>query len=183
MTLIPVWKNKKQKEALWESVYRRYYQALCFFAFSFLKDSAKSEDVVQSIFERLLTEDLTSMESDHLQNYLYKSVKNSCINTLETKARQTRIINLLPEDNLLSRNEGNLFHEIVRAELYQLILENIEKLPLQMRQVFKLAYFEGKKNSEIAEKLALSINTVKVHKNNAKKRLQLLLEVFSQEEI
>lgn len=183
MTLIPVWKNKKQKEELWESVYRRYYQTLCFFAFSYLKDSAKSEDVVQSIFERLLTEDLTLMESDHLQNYLYKSVKNSCINTLETTARQTRIINSLPEDNSLSKNEGDLFQEIVRAELYQLILENIEKLPPQMRQVFKLANFEGKKNGEIAENLALSINTVKVHKNNAKKRLQLWLEVFSQEEI
>lgn len=42
----------------------------------------------------------------------------------------------------------------------QIVYDQIERLPEKCRIVFKMAYFEDKKNAEIAEILELSIRTV-----------------------
>ena len=178
-----LWKTKHRNHDLWESTYRQYYQALCFFACKFLSQPSKSEDVVQNVFMNLLNQDIALMESAHLQNYLYKSVKNACLNELQASKRHAGIIDSIPGNNPLMASEGNLFYDIIQGEIYKTILENIEKLPPQMSQVFKLAYFDGKSNSEIASKLSLSQNTIKVHKNSAKKKLQLWLKEVSPENL
>lgn len=57
---------------------------------------------------------------------------------------------------------------VVRAEVYQEIMEAIQELPTECGRVFKLAYVDGFSNEEIATQLSISVNTVKVQKNKAK---------------
>ncbi len=52
----------------------------------------------------------------------------------------------------------------------------MDKLPPQCRKVFILHYIEGKKISEIAEELKISIGTVKTHKVRG---IDLLTEVIT----
>ena len=50
--------------------------------------------------------------------------------------------------------------KIIDKEDIQHIYNQIEELPEKCRQIFKMAYFEEKRNAEIAEILNISIRTV-----------------------
>lgn len=61
---------------------------------------------------------------------------------------------------------------VVRAEVYQEIMEAIQELPTECGRVFRLAYVDGLSNEKIAEQLFISVNTVKSQKNKAKIQLR-----------
>lgn len=63
------------------------------------------------------------------------------------------------------------FNQIVEQELLTLLSEAIQDLPEQTGQVFQLV-MEGFDNAEIAEKLNLSIDSVKSHKKRGKQLLK-----------
>ena len=63
------------------------------------------------------------------------------------------------------------FNQIVEQELLTLLSEAILDLPQQTGQVFQLV-MEGFDNAEIAEKLNLSIDSVKSHKKRGKQLLK-----------
>ncbi|GAA4798420.1 RNA polymerase sigma-70 factor [Olivibacter ginsenosidimutans] len=158
----------------WESIYKNYYQLLCHFAYGYLGNHALSEDIVQGILVKLWQEKVQFDDEAHLKHYLYKSVKNRCLNEVNTSIIRDKITQKLSA--AAESEENDLFHHIVRTELYGRILQAIDALPNKTAAVFKLAYLEQKSNPEIAELLSLSINTVKVHKNNAKKQLRTALK-------
>jgi len=161
-----------------DGIFRRYYQVLSYFAHSLLNDRALSEDVVQSVFVRVLNGTL-SFESDlHARQYLYKAVRNACLNELKSLNAKSDLLerfhsDLMEEDDF--GLEPDMFGLVVKAEVYREIMDAVESLPVECGKIFKLAYLENLNNQEIADLLTLSINTVKVQKNNAKKRLRRVL--------
>ena len=70
----------------------------------------------------------------------------------------------------------DLFHGIVRAEIYDMILKAVDELPTECGRVFRMAYLDGLENEEIAVRLGISINTVKSQKNKAKTQLREILK-------
>ncbi len=169
--------GKSQEQ--WKEVYRTYYQALCFFAMKYLAGHAEAEDVVQNVFVRLLEDQQGGIlfSGDlHLRHYLYKAVRNGCINVRNTSQLRGAVLEDLGQRRMESDTDGSLFRDIVRAEMYRHILRAVNQLPDKTGEVFRLAYFEQKSNPEIADLLAISVNTVKVHKNNAKKQLRAELK-------
>lgn len=154
-----------------EDFFKRYYQILCYFAFSFLKNKEISEDIVQNVFMNLLNSSTIHLNEEHLKHTLYKSIRNACINELKKNALHLEVVeNIMIEES--EEYDSNFFHTIVRVEIYREIIEAINTLPYKCGEIFKLAYLEQLDNGEIAKKLSISINTVKVQKNNAKKLLR-----------
>lgn len=161
----------------WKLIYEQFYPALCYFANTILKDAQKSEDVVQSVLVKLWQDKLQISEPKHLKNYLYKSVKHAAINEATTQSTRTRILDHLEQSiDPAQRMQESAHYGMVRVELLRMIQQAISKLPEKTERVFRLAYLEQKSNPEIAELLSISVNTVKVHKNNAKKALQAQLK-------
>ena len=65
-----------------------------------------------------------------------------------------------------------VFHErVVEHETYRMMLEEIDRLPNQMREIM-LRALEGKQNKEIAEELHISPDTVHSLKKIAYKKLR-----------
>src|SRR5690606_1836049 len=142
-----------------------------------LNDSQKSEDVVQSVLIKLWQEKSQISDQKHLKNYLYKLVKHSAINEAVTHNNRARILDQLEQTaDPAQRMQESAHYGMVRAELLRMIQHAISNLPEKTERVFRLAYLEQKSNPEIAELLSISVNTVKVHKNNAKKALQVQLK-------
>jgi len=168
--------NLQEERKRWELIYERFYQPLCFFSYSILNDQQKAEDVVQAVLVKLWQEQIRFEDMQHMHNYLYKSVRNASVNELNAESTHSRILKGLGDRNPELYRQDDHFHAIVRAELYKHILDAASQLPDKTSEVFKLAFFEQKTNPEIAEILDISINTVKVHKNNAKKALQRILK-------
>lgn len=159
-----------------DDFFRRNYQVLCYFAYSFLKDRDIAEDVVQNIFMKILHDSTVYSTEEHLKYYLFKSIRNECINELKKNTLRSEILEKITACLHEETDDSDIYSSIVRAEIYREIIVAINSLPEKCGEIFNLAYIEHLDNNEIAEKLNISINTVKVQKNNAKKQLRQYLK-------
>lgn len=160
-----------QDKTYFESFFRSHYQILCYFAYSYLNDREMAEDIVQNVLTNLFNTPNAKFDNEqHLKSFLYKSIKNACINDLKKNAIQINSLNDLSLD--IKEDDLDIFDSIVRTEVYKEILDAIKLLPGRCHKVFWLAYIDQMSNDEIAERLSISVNTVKVQKNNAKKILR-----------
>lgn len=141
------------------TLYRTYYAALCYFSLKIVADADSAEDIVNEVFEELLKKRQKFTASDNLKAYLYTATKNASLDYLKKelhlKERQWKF-----NSNQLAE-EPAYINEMIRAEVLRDILTEIHKLPGHSGRIIELSYFEGLKNDEIARQLNLSLQTVK----------------------
>lgn len=144
-------------------IFNFYYARLCFFANRLLRNPEASEDIVSDVFITLWTVEIKFATDTTVKAWLYITTRNSCFNYIK------RINKISPQEiepNSVYSDETILV-AITRAEILQEIMTLIDTLPIECRRIFKLSYFDGLTNNEIAEKLCLSIHTVKNQKARA----------------
>ncbi|MDP4278499.1 MAG: RNA polymerase sigma-70 factor [Bacteroidota bacterium] len=163
-------------DRLFDDCFRQYYQPLSYFAYTYLNDKDLAEDVVQTVFFNILKERKSFEDDSFHKHYLYKSVRNACLNELKRLSIHSDVVDRIKTEDVDPEEDADFFQAVVRAEVYREIMDAIESLPVACGQVFKMAYIQNYDNQEIADLLSISINTVKVQKNNAKKRLRFLLK-------
>jgi RNA polymerase sigma-70 factor (family 1) len=160
-------------EAAFTAVYKQLHQRLYFFAQRFI-DETQSKDVVSETFVQLWNKRSRLENAASVTSFLFVTAKNKCLNLIRQELtrqdKQSEILQLLE-----SSQETDLFNEQLTTELVQLIYSEIEKLPAKMREVFLLSFAEGLKPAAIAERLNLSVQTVKNQKVSAIKLLQQAL--------
>lgn len=156
---------------IFDDFFHRYYQLLCYFAFTYLNNKESAEDVVQSAFTSLWMTEVPFADEEHAKLFLYKSIKNACINELKRESLKQHVLSNIVQQETEMLDEDTSTG-IIRAEIYAKILQAINGLPPKCGDIFRLAYIECLKNEEIAALLSLSIHTVKAQKSNAKKILK-----------
>lgn len=168
---------KKGNSKSFELVFKTYYKRLCTFAFDYTHQLETAEDIVKDFFEVFWNNKEKLEIKTSLSGYLFRSVKNSCINYLERDKKRKKTVSI-EELNWMEIKRGEPFSndyflgEIFEKELEQKISSSIEKLPAGCREVFKLSRVEGLSHKNIAQKLNIAENTVKVHIYNALKSLK-----------
>lgn len=150
---------KKGNQLAFAALYDRYNRSLYALAYRYLKSRDLSEDVVQQIFVNLWINRDQINEEQNIKSYIFTSLKNSTLNTLRNNQRaiEKNYELLINQENYDSTDmEEEASHEMV-----DLINKVVETLSPQRKLIFKLKIEEGLSNSEIAQKLNLSVNTVK----------------------
>lgn len=154
---------KNGDEAFFGVVFKQYYTALCYFAGRHYLSRAEAEDIVEEVFEKLWKGNLELRNASHLRSYLYKATRNACIDHLRKKDHaMERQMSFVAQ---LEATEPDYVHSMIRAEVLREIYLEIQNLPEQCSRIVALSYIEGFKNEEIAEKLGLSVQTVKNQKS------------------
>ena len=158
-------------------IYREYVSIMQSFASKFT-DWATAEDLVQDVFMQVWVNRETSPINESLQTYLFRAVRNRCINYLEhLKIKERYESRELIE---LQIREAEFFQSpeqlLIRHEQLELVHREIEHLSEKSRRVFKMAYYDDMKTSEIAEELKISVRTVETH---IYKTLKTLRNIFS----
>ena len=128
-------------------LFERYYASLCAFATSFVNDPDVAEDIVQEIFFKLYADKPTFEVVVALKSYRYLVTKNQCLNYLKHARIEQEYLSSIEE----REQTTFFFNQIVEQELLAM---------------------EGFDNAEIAEKLNLSIDSVKSHKKRGKQFLK-----------
>ncbi len=157
--------------AAFEMLFRSYYQSLCNYAYTFVRDRDEAEEVVQSTF-------LTIWEKRHnvtihtgVKPYLFAMVRNACLNVIKhEKVKQQHVAMEMATGE---RNAASVNQVVEASELEQRIMDSINSLPEQCRLIFKLSRFEELKYAEIAQQLNLSVKTVE---NQMGKALRIMRE-------
>lgn len=158
-----------------DTAFANYYTPLVLFANNYVNnDQSISEDIVQDVFLKLLQKKYSFDSLSSLKAYLYKSIKNACINYIKhEKVKQLYV----DEEKNIKISETNFLDQVLEEEVYFHLIKALENLPNRCKEVFKLS-IEGLKNPEIATKMDISVETVKSQKKRGKKILKKLLKPY-----
>ena len=149
---------RQGNERVYETIFRKHYQALCNYACGILKDMDDAEEVVQSIFLKHWEQRESIEINVSLKSYLYRAVHNTCLNRLKHLKIQDTYRQYVGD--YLEESFDSATDIMDKNELENRISEALEKLPEQCRIIFKMSRFEELKYQEIADKLGLSIKTI-----------------------
>lgn len=163
----------KNDDRAYQYLYRNYFVALKSFAAFYVADEDVAMDLIQDVFIGLLGSEKAFGQLNEVKFYLYTSLKNRCISYL----RKQKVADKYVDEILHSAQEEDemFFDRILEEDIYATLLGAIRQLPPQCQKVMSLV-LEGHKLSEIAVLLNLSVETVKDHKDNGKKKLYRLLK-------
>lgn len=152
-----------------DEIYRVYFAVLCYFAGKFVEKET-AEDVVNTLFLKLWDCRKEFESVQHLQSFLYLSIKNACLDHLKmtTRAKDREGKHCLSIEYI----EENYEQEMIRAEYWGEIYRAIQKLPSQCSKVIHLSFVEGFTNEEISKQLKLSPQTVRNQKSKGIKALR-----------
>lgn len=150
-----------------EALFRLHYRPLCAFAMGYLKDMDQAEDLVQDLFFRLWMDRERTEVTTSLKAYLFRAVRNRCLNALKTQGRM-RSLNEEVDDGMAEDDRSEEEH----SERAARVNAAIEALPEERRKVFKLSRNEGLKYQEIAARLGISVKTVENQMGKALKTLR-----------
>lgn len=148
-------------DLIFEEIYSKYYSGLCTYAYNFIPDYDEAEEIVQGIILKLWEQKDNLDVIQSLKSYLYRSVKNTCLNylkhqKLEEKYKEKAWVEL-------KKIEADFIDPYHNKELEYHITNAIKELPDRCREVFELSRFEGKKNKEISEHLDISTKAVEAN--------------------
>jgi len=157
---------KKGNHKSFELVFKSYFSRLCTYAFHYTKQLEVAEDLVKDTFLGLWERKENMEIKTSLSGYLFRSVHNSCINYLQREKIKYPNLSIEEIEALELKMKQPLSPDyaighLLASELEDQIESEIEKLPDQCKEIFKLSRYEGYSHKKIAEKLQLSENTVK----------------------
>ncbi len=169
-------KNINTQEGF-EHLFHSRYAELCSYANVFLNDLDAAEEIVQDLFVKFWENRENINISSSVRSYLFRSVRNSCLNFIKHK----KIEETYKQYNEEQRESGTVSvdDEFEGSELEIQIRKAIDQLPPKRKEVFIMSRFEGLKYKEIAEKSGISVKTVENQMGKAIKFLRQKLADYT----
>lgn len=163
-----IWSSIQKKDIeVFERYYKEHFKSFLLMASKYLKDPAQAEEIVNDVFLKIWEDGGKITIESSLKSYIYRAIINRSINVLNKSRResvQSTDINFFPD-------ESYELHQMEENELRIKLYAAIDQLPEQCRRVFEMSRFGELKQQEIADKLGISIKTVKNHITIALKQL------------
>ena len=166
---------REGKEGPFRELFDTYYEGLCQYAFTILRDMDEAEDIVQAMFIKIWEKRQSLIITHTVKSYLYKAVYHQCINQFDHRAVREKY-----QELSLIENSGIQLPEVFPNELEDRIVTAINSLPKQCRTIFMMSRYQEMKYSEIAKALELSVNTIE---NQVSKALRVLRKHLDDENI
>jgi RNA polymerase sigma-70 factor (ECF subfamily) len=130
-------------------------------------NAADAEDVLQTVFLRLVRRDASSGALENHESYLRRAAVNVAIDIVRSKQSAKSV----PLDDAPPRNVTEPSGEYTR-EMKDCLRRAVAQLPHRDAEVFTLRFIEGFANPEIAKLLSISQVHVAVILHRARKQLQ-----------
>jgi len=149
--------NEKAFSIVFDSYHRYLYVLAC----RYLMSESFAEDAVQYTFMRLWEGRSTFDYQTGIKNLLFTILKNYLLNEI-------RHNNMVIQKNyelaqFTEEMETNFLHELEDADFKSHLYKLVEQLPPQKREVCLLKIQKGMSNQEVADKMKISVPTVKSH--------------------
>ncbi|SHJ24832.1 RNA polymerase sigma factor [Bacteroides stercorirosoris] len=164
---------EKGDERAFTQAYDRYHKLLYVLAYRYLMNVNMAEDVVQHVFSRLWEFRTELRVGISLKNYLFTMTKNHVLNLIRNE--NTAIAKNYEMAQSAPAYEDNLMENLEKKELMSNFYKAVDMLPVQKREICLMKVREELTNQEIAERMKLSVNTVKTHYSEALKLLRVHL--------
>ncbi|SDE66235.1 RNA polymerase sigma-70 factor, ECF subfamily [Mucilaginibacter pineti] len=147
--------------AAFSELYTRYWDILIDAAFKRLKSRESAEELVQDLFVSFFMRRREINPKSTLEAYLKTALRNQVFRTFHIQqSHQKDLAGLMTRENI----QPFMPDELLEAkELKEKIYLIAEKMPEKCREVFIMSRYEQLSHQDIADKLNISVNTVKRH--------------------
>jgi RNA polymerase sigma-70 factor (ECF subfamily) len=169
---------KEGDKSAFSFLFKMYYTPLCTYASTIIKLPNLAEEVVQESFIKIWENRQQIRIDSSLRAYFYRCIHNNCLNyikNLNVNQRRTDIVTkeITYHAELATLNfSEEILDKIVSDELEIFFDKIIDELPGQCKEIFCLSRYEQLTYPEIAEKLQISVNTVKTQISRALDKLR-----------
>ncbi|TBO40586.1 sigma-70 family RNA polymerase sigma factor [Pedobacter kyonggii] len=143
-----------------ELLYGRWNTILHRYAIYYLQDENAAQSIVNDLFLQIWS---SPRNVENIKNYLFRSVKNACLNELSLLRRTP--LRYLESEELIRASDSVVFsiNPQVSSEKLDFLQKVISTLPPRRQLVFRMHRIEGFSYAEIADLLEISTRTVEDH--------------------
>ena len=168
--------SDQELHALFQAHSARIYRI----AYRITGNASDAEDVLQTIFLRLLRREETPDLSRSAGSYLHRAAVNAGLDLLRSRRRARAVpLEADDEEDVAPAPQLEATHyssaaesRLERSELRDLLRQALAQLNPRSAEVFALRYFEGYGNTEIAEMLGTSRSSIGVTLHRSRERLK-----------
>jgi RNA polymerase sigma-70 factor (ECF subfamily) len=143
----------------------KYYYQMCLYAKKIYPNQRELDEAVSDCFIKLWTRRTDILIEHSVKSYLFLMLRNALIDLMRKKQwaiiLEVNSLPDLPDDE--TQNDLDQYARLYTA---------LEKLPEQRRRILELAVFESCSYAQVAERLNISINTVKTQIGRAYRYLK-----------
>lgn len=164
-------------------LFRKYYVPLCSYARRYVGRKDVAEEIVSDTFFNLWRTRSTLKIHSSVKSYLFHAVCNNSLYYLRKLKKEDLLEDYF--SGVSSENMGFVAaaeevssDSLILNDLSKAIDQAVRMLPPQQQTVFKLKRYEGKKLSEIALIMGLSVKTVEMHLSKAMLSLRRSLKDY-----
>jgi RNA polymerase sigma factor (sigma-70 family) len=151
-------------------LYERYSRALFGFFFKITLDSQASEDLVQTVFFKIIKyRDRYRAEEGSFVTWMFRIAHNANIDHYHSLERSRNEVRIGVAD---IRGDGDPDEDFLKKESSRRVKEALGRLTGEQREVLILSRYQGLKYEEIAEILKCRANTVKARVFRATEKLR-----------
>ena len=148
------------EDRAFDALFKRWYPQVYKFLLSLVKENALAEDLAQGVFMKvwLFRERLDPSKS--LKNYLFVLSRNAALDVFKSKRHLLMTDTAVPPEKTAPEKTE---HKAEYGETNREILQLVDSMPAQRRQIFRMSRYQQLSSEEIAQKTGLSVRTVEKH--------------------
>jgi RNA polymerase sigma-70 factor (ECF subfamily) len=154
-----------------ERMFREHHELVYRTAYSILKNAADAEDVLQTVFLRLVRREVTPILPGNVKGYFYRAAVNLSLDVVRSKRRYELVADAerfdVPVDSFESTNAERLHRRLTDA---------LTKLNAEAVHLLLLRYAHGYSDKQIAELLGATRGAIAVRLLRARARLRTLMQ-------
>lgn len=171
---------KQGDKDIFRQLYEVYYYRLFCVARQYLRDDFIAETIVSDVFFHIWENHRVLDVKVSLNAYLIRMVRNFSLNYLQKNyvEREVSLNDIDSSSPLLFSSDDYPLGRLLENEVMAKVHSEIKLLPEATREVFILSRFQELKHEEVANRLGISVNTVKYHIKQALSILRVRLKDY-----
>lgn len=152
---------KKRDRDAFSAIYEKYHRYLYSIALKYLKNTQMAEDAVQHVFVKLWESTSDIHIEINLKNYHYTMTKNYILNQIRDRKDEISLNYMSAQIDIPGQDD--VIKAMNDKQMRNLLYRGVESLPPQKKEICLRKLETDDSNQQIADKMGISINTVKSH--------------------
>ncbi|UOB17942.1 RNA polymerase sigma factor [Abyssalbus ytuae] len=157
-------------------LYNTYKNTIYGYSLKLVKSNADAEEIIQDVFMKVWEKRKTLDPSLSFKSYLFTVARNTCFNFLRKSSNDAKMKEKIFYKSQKSFEPAD--RKLIASEFERLKNGAYDKLPPKRRAIFEMSREEGMSYPEIAKKMGISVNTVKVQMSKALETLRDFLKTI-----
>ncbi len=161
--------DTEEEKGKFEQVYNLYKHTMFYVAKGILKDDYLSEDAVHNAFINIAQNmsNISEVNSNRTKGYVVIIARNISLNMLK---KQKNIVDI-DDFEEYTADDLSLEDEVLSKIAFDLVVKEIDSLPIIYKDILHLTYVENLKTQEISSLINISNEAVKKRLQRGRKRL------------